>query len=119
MRVLLLILLLSGCSALNPLDLLKPSSGIEAKAQIGKTNQIDDSLLKVNTGESTTQTADAIVNTKQESTVAEQINNTNIPMSMMLLFGFACWVSPSPQRVTRNVTNFCLMLCGRPPLPKE
>ena len=115
----LLIVALSGCSAMDAFKLLTPdSSGIKANAQIGKTNQIDESLLKVNTGEGP-QTADAIVNNKQSSTVAEQITNTNIPMSFMLIFGFACWVSPSPQRVGRNLTNFILMLFGKGNLPKE
>lgn len=115
----MLVLLITSCSAMDALKMFTPdSSGIKANAQIGKTNQIDESIIKLNTGEGS-QTADGIVNNRQVTEVADKIVNTNVPMAFMLLFGAACWISPSPQRVARNTVNFILMMMGKPTLPKE
>jgi hypothetical protein len=79
--------ILTGCGVIpEPIAAMlgagdKPA--IDVDAQVGKTNQIDESLISV---KGQTQTADAITNT--ETTQAETIENISVPWWTLIVAVF-------------------------------
>lgn len=81
--VILVVMVLSGCSSLNPLSVLTPKPQFEVNAAVGKTVSQEKALAKVETGDK--QVADEISNdTSYQSDVVNQITN-NLTWWQMLV----------------------------------
>lgn len=91
-----------GCSALSPLSAIKPSPGIEASANVGRTASQEKSTVKLQQGGS--QTAEAISNDSrvQADSVVQQ--STNVPAWLILIVVLlAGWAIPSPKECVRGL----------------
>lgn len=117
MKWLLLILLLSGCSSINPLSFLGGGGGptVNSNAQIGKENR--QSVVSV---EQTTTAGRDIITKEVETGRVENldITNTNIPPWVILLLILG-WLLPTPTEMVRGTTDFILRLFGRKDNPKH
>jgi hypothetical protein len=122
----------SGCASLNPLDLLTEKPAVEVNANVGENVKQDNSTVKVEQGK-TEQTADSISNdTKYEAGVVNQITQ-NIPMEyVILVMLLAGWSIPTPRecydgakwlivdvfdtlikKPIKGIADFLLLLLGR------
>lgn len=116
------LLLISGCSAFNPLSLLDDGPKLEIKTNIGKTVKSEDSTLKIETGK-TEQVADKIENGKQEANLIENITQEMPPWMFLVIIGLAGVaidgkgaiksVREDIRGVVKFPFNFILMLFGR------
>lgn len=71
-QLIILSVLISSCTSLNPLSMLTPKPQLEVNANLGKNVEQDKSMIKVESGK-TEQKADNISNDSQVN--AETINN--------------------------------------------
>lgn len=101
--ILISALLLTSCS-MTPLDLLKPSSGIETNVALGKDVQTEQSTVKVESGNTETkQTADTIENGKQEASNIKNITQ-NVPIEYLLILAIlAGWAIPDPKKCYQGI----------------
>ncbi len=88
LTVLGLCVILSSCSALDAMDVLKPSQGIETNVALGKNVETEKNNIKLESGgKSVKQEAEVISNdTKYEAGTIKNITQ-NIPIEYLVLFG--------------------------------
>lgn len=95
----LLALTLTSCSALDAIDVLNPAKpSIEVNAQVGKTNELEKSNIKAESGKTEIrQDADEISNdTSYSADTIKQITQ-NVPIEYLLIIVLlAGWAIPSP-----------------------
>lgn len=104
LTVLGLCVILSSCSALDAMDVLKPSQGIETNVALGKNVETEKNNIKLESGgKSVKQEAEVISNdTKYEAGTIKNITQ-NIPIEYLVLFGLvAGWAVPSPSECYRG-----------------
>jgi len=130
--LLILVLCLSGCAALNPLDSFKPKPQINA--QVGKENQQEISTAKVETG-TTNQKAETISNdTNQNADEIVNIVKNLDTQTLILIIVLAGAALPSFKEMysagkivigdvynglcvpIKGIGNFILRILGREPL---
>jgi hypothetical protein len=115
---LLLIPLLSGCSALSAIGGLLPDSGVNANAQIGAENnqavaQVGDEL---SSGDNSTVTKADQANAVEGT----QIINSETPWWMIGLVALlAGWAIPTPMVMAIGIVNFFRIIFGKKPLRYE
>jgi hypothetical protein len=121
----------SGCSMIpSPLDLLTPDKpSIELNANVGKNVEQDKSVIKIESGQTTKQEAEAISNdTAYNADTIQQVTEHIPPWILGLLILFAGWVIPDPSKCVVGVksilsnifvvplkgfANFILLLFGK------
>ena len=96
----LLAITLTSCSALDAIDILNPAKpSIEVNAQVGKTNELEKSNIKAESGKTEIrQDADEISNdTSYSADTIKQITQ-NVPIEYLLIVVLlAGWAIPSPK----------------------
>ena len=91
----LLLLLLNGCSSVNPLSVISPKPQLEVNANVGKNVSQEKSLGKVEVT-SSNQTADEISNdTTYDADVVNQITNNLTWWQMLMMIICAGAALPS------------------------
>ena len=126
--LIILCLTLSGCSALNPLDVLSPDKPkIEVNAQVAKNAKLEKSNIKLDSN-NTNQTADTISNdTKQTADNIKNITQNMPPWVLMLIVVLAALAFDSKEFIKgikssirdifivpiKGVANFILLILGR------
>lgn len=117
---LLILPLLSGCSALSAIGGLLPggNDGINANAQIGAENnqavaQVGDEL---SSGDNSTVTKADQANAVEGT----QIINSETPWWLIGLIALlAGWAIPTPMAMALGIVNFFRIIFGKPPLRYE
>lgn len=96
----ILVLTLTSCAALDAIDILKPAKpSIGVSAQVGKTNEMEKSNIKAESGKTEIrQDAEEISNdTSYSAETIKQITQ-NVPIEYLLIVVLlAGWAIPSPK----------------------
>lgn len=91
-----MVLMVNSCSTLGALLPSKPS--LEVNAQVGKTNKQNNAMVNLE---------------GSQKNHADTIMNTNLSVPFLILFGLACWCSPSPKSIFKGVGDFILKVSGK------
>lgn len=94
LRLVLLVLLLQGCSSLNPIDMAKSALSDDKGMEI-------DTELVVGDKEESNHNEGQIGHRQKASTIN---NITEIPLTLLLLMVLG-WMLPSPAEIWRGFTN--------------
>ena len=113
MRILILLLFLSGCGLLTPFT-RGPTANVNAP--IGK--EVTEQVVANQTKDESTKSAERdVIETKElEQITANKVIITNIEENWLLwIVALIGWILPSPSEMTRNAAHFILRLFGRNP----
>jgi len=116
MRWLLLVLVLAGCSSINPLSFLGGGGPtVNSNAQIGKENR--QSVISF---EKDSTAGRDIVTKEVEAGPVEQLQVNNVDNApWLILFALLGWLLPTPQQIGQSIYSFFARLISPNPKRKD
>ena len=114
--VLVLTLMLSGCSTMDLVGGLFSDDGgtdVNTNAQIGKENTQNNAVVQANTEAS----GEAQVADQANKVEGTQIINSDLPPWVLLMIALlAGWAIPAPMQMAMGIVNFFRIIVGKRPI---
>lgn len=116
--VLVLTLMLSGCSTMDLVGGLFSDDGgtdVNTNAQIGKENTQNNAVVQANTEAS----GEAQVADQANKVEGTQIINSELPPWILIMIALlAGWAIPSPMEMALGIVNFFRIIFGKKPIKR-